>query len=135
MKLKLENVNLSSNSGPNSFASKLSSYIGDHGVELNSGIADAYLCFIESSRQKYDKPMYQRLDGIYFNTVQDYNSLNSNIRRTYEMSSMAGGAVQGYGAPLGTKRRKNKKTKHPPYNELYLYKEVLKLLMKEGVIK
>ncbi len=87
MKLKLENVNLSSNSGPNSFASKLSSYIGDHGVELNSGIADAYLCFIESSRQKYDKPMYQRLDGIYFNTVQDYNSLNSNIRRTYEMAT------------------------------------------------
>ena len=45
------------------------------------------------------------------------------------------GAVAGYAAPLGMKRRKNKKTKHPPYNELYLYKEVLKLLMKEGVIK
>lgn len=87
MKLQLENVNLSSNSGPNSFASKLSSYIGVHGVQLNSGIADAYLCFIESPRHKYDKPMYQRLDGIYFNTVQDYNSLNSNIRRTYEMAT------------------------------------------------
>jgi cytidyltransferase-like protein len=57
------------------------------------------------------------------------------LEQLEEMSSMAGGAVQGYGAPLGTKRRKNKKTKHPPYNELYLYKEVLKLLMKEGVIK
>lgn len=57
------------------------------------------------------------------------------LEQLEEMSSMAGGAVQGYGAPLGTKRRKNKKTKHPPYNELYLYKEVLKLLMKEGIIK
>jgi len=57
------------------------------------------------------------------------------LEQLEEMSSMAGGSVQGYGAPLGMKRKKNKKTKHPPYNELYLYKEVLKLLMKEGVIK
>jgi len=49
-----------------------------------------------------------------------------------EMSAMGGGAVAGYGAPLGAK---NKKKKHSEYNELYLYKEVLKLLMKEGVIK
>ena len=53
-----------------------------------------------------------------------------------EMSAMGGGAVAGYGAPLTTKRRKsNKKTKHPPYNELELYKEVLKLFTKEGIIK
>ena len=53
-----------------------------------------------------------------------------------QLEEMSGaGAVAGYAAPLGMKRRKNKKTKHPPYNELYLYKEVLKLLMKEGVIK
>jgi len=53
-----------------------------------------------------------------------------------EMSAMGGGAVQGYpGTPMGMKKRKKKKTKHPPYNELYLYKEVLKLLKKEGIIK
>jgi len=50
-----------------------------------------------------------------------------------EMSAMGGGAVQGYGAPLAT--RKQKKKKHSEYNELYLYKEVLKLLIKEGVVK
>jgi cytidyltransferase-like protein len=49
-----------------------------------------------------------------------------------EMSSMAGGAVQGYGAPLGTKKRKKKNNE---YNELYLYKEVLKILTNKGVIK
>lgn len=49
-----------------------------------------------------------------------------------EMSAMGGGAVAGYGAPLGAKK---KKKKHSEYNELYLYKEVLKLLMKEGIIK
>lgn len=50
-----------------------------------------------------------------------------------EMSAMGGGAVQGYGAPLAA--RKQKKKKQDEYNELYLYKEVFKLLMKEGIIK
>lgn len=58
-----------------------------------------------------------------------------------EMSAMGGGAVQGFAVNKDEEERKtltreqNKKTKHPPYNELYLYKEVLKLLMKEGIIK
>ena len=50
-----------------------------------------------------------------------------------EMSAMGGGAVAGYGAPMAT--RKQKKKKQDEYNELYLYKEVLKLLKKEGIIK
>ena len=50
-----------------------------------------------------------------------------------EMSGV--GAVAGYAAGGPEKKRKNKKTKHPPYNELYLYKEVLKLFRKEGIIK
>ena len=49
-----------------------------------------------------------------------------------EMSAMSGGAVQGYSAPLSMKKRKKK---HNEYNELYLYKEVLKLLTKKGIIK
>jgi len=44
-----------------------------------------------------------------------------------EMSAMGGGAVAGYGA--------QKKKKQNEYNELYLYKEVLRLLKKEGIIK
>jgi len=52
-----------------------------------------------------------------------------------EISAISGGAVAGPAAGGPEKKRKNKKTKHPPYNELYLYKEVLKLLMKEGIIK
>lgn len=50
-----------------------------------------------------------------------------------EMSAMGSGAVAGYGAPMAT--RKQKKKKQDEYNELYLYKEVLRLLMKEGIIK
>jgi len=48
------------------------------------------------------------------------------------LEEMSGaGAVAGYGVPLATKP---KKKKHNEYNELYLYKEVLKLLKKEGII-
>jgi len=57
-------------------------------------------------------------------TVRGILKLDSQID---EMSAMAGGAVQGT-----TKRKKKKQSE---YNELYLYKEVLKLLMKEGTIK
>lgn len=57
-----------------------------------------------------------------------------------EISGAGGGGVHGSVGSVGLKRRKlkkteNKKIKHPPYNELYLYKEVLKLLKKEGIIK
>lgn len=57
------------------------------------------------------------------------------------MGAAGGGSIEGSAASADEEERKtltreqNKKTKHPPYHELYLYKEVLKLLMKEGIIK
>tara|TARA_R110002020_G_scaffold461897_2_gene681119 strand:+ start:419 stop:1198 length:780 start_codon:yes stop_codon:yes gene_type:complete len=50
-----------------------------------------------------------------------------------EMSAMGAGAVAGSAVASGTKKR-NKNAKKE-YNEPYLYKEVLKLLMKEGISK
>ena len=52
-----------------------------------------------------------------------------------EMSAM--GAVAGAVGSIDMKKRKPKteSNKHPPYNELYLYKEVLKLLTTKGIIK
>ncbi len=58
-----------------------------------------------------------------------------------QLEEMSGaGAVAGYSLPLGAhavvgseKRKKKKKQKE--YNELYLYKEVLKLLTTKGIIK
>jgi glycosyltransferase involved in cell wall biosynthesis len=80
-------VNLRSNSGPNSFGSKLIKYLHKTGVSVGSEDHDATLCFIESSRHNYEKPMFQRLDGIYFNTAQDYEKWNANIKRTYEIAT------------------------------------------------
>ena len=87
MRLNLDNVNFSSNSGPNSFAAKLLPHLMREGVEITADRPDAHLCFIESPRSHYDAPMIQRLDGIYFNTRQDFVRQNLNIRRTYEMAS------------------------------------------------
>ena len=67
--------------------------------------------------------------------TEDVRSILGLDASLEEMSAMGGGAVAGYAMPLGAKKRKKKKTKHPPYNEVELYKEVLKLLMKEGIIK
>jgi glycosyltransferase involved in cell wall biosynthesis len=47
--------------------------------------ADARLCFIEGRPRVDDNiPMVQRLDGIYFNSEQDFRALNASIKRTYE---------------------------------------------------
>ena len=58
-----------------------------------------------------------------------------------EMSAVGGGAMAGFAVDTEENKRKplkreqNKKTKHPSYSEPYLYKEVLKLLNKKGIIK
>ena len=88
MNIHLDNVSLASNSGPNSFASKLVSYFIENGISVNQQEdPDAHLCFIETARGHFDAPMFQRLDGIYFNKSTDYNMQNANIKRTYDMAT------------------------------------------------
>jgi len=83
----LENTNLSSNSGPNSFAQKLIRSFTKKDVKINQGPYDISLCFIESFRKDMSKlPTVQRLDGIYFNTAQNHVLQNSNIFRTYKQA-------------------------------------------------
>lgn len=87
MKILLENVNRDSTSGPNSFANKLIPRLLNLGCEVvEDNSYDLSLCFIQSFN-KAQKPRVQRLDGIYFNTDQDYDGLNSTILRTYRDSS------------------------------------------------
>jgi glycosyltransferase involved in cell wall biosynthesis len=89
MNVFLENVNLNSTSGPNSFASKLKKYLENTDCSFDKNIenSDIRLCFIESHVVDCSIPMIQRLDGIYFNKQQDYDKQNENIKRTYELSN------------------------------------------------
>ena len=87
MNIHLHNVNVNSSTGPNSFAQKLVKYGPNASLTFDSmERPEAHLCFIESIRETFNAPMFQRLDGIYFNTRSDYNQQNSNIRRIYEMA-------------------------------------------------
>tara|TARA_E500000331_G_C17256245_1_gene713197 strand:- start:1921 stop:2850 length:930 start_codon:yes stop_codon:yes gene_type:complete len=88
MKIFPNNFNPASDSGPNSFTRGLlenlvSNY--DVTIELDRKDSDVEFCLIESSIIK-EIPRITRLDGIYFNTSQDYNLLNYRIRDTYENS-------------------------------------------------
>ena len=87
MKIYLENINLQSNSGPNSFAKKLLSQFETMGhLLVSQENADVALCFIEASNSTLRCPRVLRMDGIYFNTSQDYKLQNQNIERTYNTS-------------------------------------------------
>jgi len=85
MNVHFENVNLSSTSGPNHFAGKILKYLQNLDITFQHDRSpDARLCFIESHRGNFDEiPLVQRLDGIYFNSSQDYLLQNTNIQRTY----------------------------------------------------
>jgi glycosyltransferase involved in cell wall biosynthesis len=88
MKIYLENVNLHSSNGPNSFARKLVPKLQGLGHEMAPPQhADINLCFIESNNLRCNIPLVQRLDGIYFNTDFDYDLQNKNIKRTYKSSN------------------------------------------------
>ena len=89
MNIHLENVNLNNTSGPNHFASKLVKYASKAGVNFDHNAApDVRLCFIETHADNPKNiPLYQRLDGIYFNISQPYKIQNANIEKTYNKST------------------------------------------------
>ena len=92
MKIYFDNVNTDSSSGPNGFAKKLINSIGDsHKIYTsisqlveNSEIPDIQLAFITCTNKL--APVVQRLDGIYFNSEQDFELLNREIEKTYNTS-------------------------------------------------
>jgi glycosyltransferase involved in cell wall biosynthesis len=82
MKIFLDNVNLNSSSGPNSFAQRLKDQLEKRGFQINSTKEyDAQLSFIQANQKL--APVIQRLDGIYFNSAQNWEALNDPIQKTY----------------------------------------------------
>jgi len=85
MKIFTHNFNPNSNSGPNKFTRTLFRYLTNHKeVSLVSQEeADVEFCVIQQQAYKV-KPMVLRLDGIYFNSEQDFNSQNAPIKFAYD---------------------------------------------------
>jgi glycosyltransferase involved in cell wall biosynthesis len=85
MKIFTHNFNPNSNSGPNKFTRTLFRYLTNHKeVSLVSQEeADVEFCVIQQQAYKV-KPMVLRLDGIYFNSEQDFNRQNAPIKFAYD---------------------------------------------------
>ena len=88
MKVLLDNVNLGSSSGPNSFGKKLkqSLEILGHTVDTNVSDPDVQLSFISATKKA--APLALRLDGIYFNTQQDWKTQNYPINQSFKAADL-----------------------------------------------
>tara|TARA_R110000765_G_scaffold40098_3_gene86653 strand:+ start:938 stop:1855 length:918 start_codon:yes stop_codon:yes gene_type:complete len=88
MNIHLHNIDLTSSSGPNCFGRKLFDYLRSNGLTFDaSQVADLALVFIETGVKHITAPIIQRLDGIYFNSEQNYLAQNKQILDTYRRSS------------------------------------------------
>ena len=92
MRLFIDGVDLRSSSGPNSFARKLFDSLVDQGHSVTFNIDPSFwapevrLTFIQGSEVSI--PTALRLDGIYFNTRQNWQEMNVGIRRSYDRADM-----------------------------------------------
>ena len=84
MKVFTHNFNPNSNSGPNKFTRTLfRRLVTNKDVSLsNQEEADVEFCLIQQELPKV-KPMVLRLDGIWFNSEQEYNKQNAPIQYSY----------------------------------------------------
>jgi len=80
-----DNIDFNSNSGPNSFGRKLALSLIKRGHSINiTDEVDVQLAFIQATQKI--APLIQRLDGIYFNSEQDWKKLNDPIKKTYDVA-------------------------------------------------
>jgi hypothetical protein len=86
LKILFDNVNFQSLSGPNSFGRKLASVLINkkHKLVGVNDNPDIQLSFIQTTNKVTN--LVQRLDGIYFNTDQDWHRLNQSIYETYKIA-------------------------------------------------
>lgn len=86
MKIFAHNFNPQSNSGPNKFTRQLFKQMQKDypvGYTNNQQEADVEFCLIQQSTHKV-KPMVLRLDGIWFNSEQNYKEQNRLIEYSYK---------------------------------------------------
>jgi|TARA_R110000824_G_scaffold62352_2_gene165108 glycosyltransferase involved in cell wall biosynthesis len=86
VKVFAHNFNPVSNSGPNKFTRTLfHSLTRNNKIVLvnNQRDADVEFCLIQQQLHKV-KPMVLRLDGIWFNSEQEYNKQNAPIKYAYD---------------------------------------------------
>ena len=84
MRIYFDNVDFGASNGPNNYAQKLAhklTLLGHEIVGLNDE-PDAQISFIQVVNKV--APMLLRLDGIYFNSDQDWRAQNAPIKLSYD---------------------------------------------------
>jgi len=89
MNVFLHNFNPGSNSGPNKFCRQLfETLVKDYNVKIVTQQNDADIEFVSINLQfEPVKPVVIRLDGIYFNSDQDYKTQNIPIKNSYDLAN------------------------------------------------
>ena len=84
MKIYFDNVNFKATNGPNNYAQKLARKLTQLGHEIvrPTDVPDAQISFIQIVNRV--APTLLRLDGIYFNSDQDWEAQNAPIKAAYE---------------------------------------------------
>lgn len=85
MRIQFENVDFQSRSGPNGFGLKLAREMTKIGHSIVSDSPDVRLTFINGSNTF--RPNVLRLDGIYFNSEQDWQRMNYPIMESYKFAN------------------------------------------------
>jgi len=87
MKIHFDNVQFTSQTGPNCFANRLARQLFETGNEITTSCvgADISLVFIEKTGMKLAPIVVQRLDGIWFKPDEFHNK-NKYIKSLYEMA-------------------------------------------------
>ena len=87
MNIMFDHVDWNSTAGPHWFARKLAEYLQKNGHGINdSKNFDAQLSFVIATQKLNGVPLFQRLDGIWYNTEVDWKQMNEPIERTYEIA-------------------------------------------------
>lgn len=83
MKIYFDNVNFQANNGPNNYAQKLARKLTKKGHQIVAANEkpDAQISFIQINQKV--APTVLRLDGIYFNSEQNWKQLNAPIKDSY----------------------------------------------------
>lgn len=84
MKILFNNVDFSSRSGPNNFGQKLAREFVSLGHLIAADNPDVALSFIQGHMPGVRNVL--RLDGIYFNSAQDWKLMNAPIKRSYDLA-------------------------------------------------
>jgi glycosyltransferase involved in cell wall biosynthesis len=84
VKIYFDNVNFGASNGPNNYAQKLAHKLTQLGHEIVGprDEPDAQISFIQVVNKV--APMLLRLDGIYFNSDQDWQAQNAPIKAAYD---------------------------------------------------